>query len=113
MEKGGIGNIDTGVVIQAVGWIIGSLATLLAIVLGWDRLNTKRSVSALFRWKDDTVDPFIAEVPRIYATKDDIKTYIHEPNREDHQEIKDRLENVDRTLGEMRGLLVKRAQGEE
>ncbi|MFZ3043886.1 MAG: hypothetical protein WA058_02130 [Minisyncoccia bacterium] len=82
----------------------------MAILLGWDRMATKRSVSSLFRWKDDTVDPFMASVPKLYAMKDDIKTYIHEPNRRDHEEIKERLENVDKTLTEMRGLLVKRAQ---
>ncbi|MDA8122456.1 MAG: hypothetical protein M0Z38_07825 [Deltaproteobacteria bacterium] len=113
MNKESIGNIDPGLIVQGVGWIIGSLATLVAILLGWDRMATKRSVSALFRWKDNTVDLFMAEVPRVYATKDDIKTYIHEPNWKDHQEIKERLENVDKTLGEMRGLLIQRAKGTE
>lgn len=97
---------------EAIGWVIGSLATLVAILLGWDRAATKRSVSSLFQWKDETVDPFIASVPKLYASKDDIRVYVHEPNREDHREIKERLESVDKTLTEMRGMLVKRAGGE-
>lgn len=105
-------NLEPGVIVQAVGWVIGSLATLVAVLLGWDRSATKRSVSALFRWKDETVDPFIASVPTIYATKEDIRTYIHEPNRDDHSEMKERLENIDKSLLEMRGILVKRGREE-
>ena len=51
----------------AVGWIIASLATLVAVLFGWDRGNTKRSVSALFRWKDDVVDPVLKEFPEKYV----------------------------------------------
>lgn len=111
MEKSNL--IEPGLIVQAVGWVIGSLATLVAVLLGWDRAATKRSISSLFKWKDETVDPFMAEVPRVYATKEDIKTYIHEPNWKDHQEMKDRLENMDKTLLEMRGLLEQRAKGAE
>ena len=101
---------DQGVIWSTIGWVIGGLATLVAALLGWDRTSINRKISSLFEWKDKTVDPFISKVPTVYATKEDIRTYVFEPNREDHREIKERLEGMDETLQEMRGMLVERAK---
>lgn len=102
---------DQGVIWSVIGWIIGGLTSAILALLSYLGVREARRTSELFRWKDDTVDPFMADVPKVYATKEDIKTYIFTPNTEDHKEIKERLEGMDKTLQEMRGMMVKEGKG--
>lgn len=72
---------------SAFGWVMASLLTLLAVLAGWDRKSMNNKVTALFRWKDDVVDKALQDIPKTYVTKDDLRTYVHEPNAEAHERI--------------------------
>jgi hypothetical protein len=91
-------HVDQGVFWSVIGWVIGGLAALAATLFGWDRGNTKRSVTALFKWKDETVDPALKELPHTYVTKHDLEVYVYQPNARDHERIMEEL-------GAQRGML--------
>ena len=103
---------DQGVIWSTIGWIIGGLASLVVALLGYLGVKEAWRTSTLFEWKDNTVDPFMTDVPKLYATKKDIEVYIFEPNRKDHDRILDKLEDQDKLLLKMHGMLIDRAKRE-
>ena len=56
-------------VLNAIGWVVASLLTLVAILLGWDRKSLHSKVSALFRWKDNVVDKALKDIPKEYVSQ--------------------------------------------
>ncbi len=90
-----------GTALAALGWILASLLTLLAVLVGWDRKTMTNKTSALFRWKDDVVDPALKDIPKLYVSKHDLEVYVHRPNAEDHKRILDELGNQREMLEEL------------
>lgn len=102
-------HVDQGSIARAVGWAIGTLASIVIALLGYIGIRESRKTSKLFEWKDQVVDPFMADVPKQYVSKHDLELYVHTPNREDHEEIKTMIRDQGKAIESLRGLLVERA----
>ncbi len=79
-------HVDQGHITGLIAWVLGGMASLIALLLGWDRKATKKSVATLFRWKDDVVDKALKEFPEKYVAKGDC-TRQHEDAAKRHDEI--------------------------
>ncbi len=101
-------NVSNSQIAQAIGWVVATLSSIVVALLGYIGVRESRKVSALFAWKDDTVDPFMRDVPKIYATKaecvecrETIHRYITVPNQEAHREMKEHLCSIDEKIDKL------------
>lgn len=97
-------HVDQGIFWSIIGWIIGGLASITVGLLGWVGVRESRKTSALYRWKDDVVDPALRDLPKNYVMKTDLHALVVTPNAQDHTDIKGHLTRVEEKLDK---LLVK------